>query len=43
MQVEAVSRATGAAPQLRRARVLLVEDNARLAASIREYLENHNI
>ena len=43
MQVEAVSRATGAAPQLRRSRVLLVEDNARLAASIREYLENHNL
>ncbi|APV52275.1 DNA-binding response regulator [Betaproteobacteria bacterium GR16-43] len=43
MQVESVSRTTGAAPQLRRARVLLVEDNARLAASIREYLENHNL
>ena len=43
MQVEAVSRASGAAPQLRRSRVLLVEDNARLAASIREYLENHNL
>jgi two-component system, OmpR family, response regulator RstA len=43
MQVESVSRTTGAAPQLRRARVLLIEDNARLAASIREYLENHNL
>ncbi len=44
MQVDVVSRSAAApAPQVRRARVLLVEDNARLAASIRDYLENHNL
>jgi len=44
MHVEAISRsAGGTAPQVRRSRVLLVEDNARLAASIRDYLENHNL
>ena len=44
MQVDVVSRnAAGTAPQVRRSRVLLVEDNARLAASIRDYLENHNL
>jgi two-component system, OmpR family, response regulator RstA len=44
MQVDVVSRsATGPAAQARRSRVLLVEDNARLAASIRDYLENHNL
>src|SRR5580765_567943 len=44
MQVDVVSRnGTSSAPQVRRARVLLVEDNARLAASIRDYLENHNL
>ena len=44
MQVDVVSRnASGPVPQVRRSRVLLVEDNARLAASIRDYLENHNL
>ena len=43
MQVEAISRSAGTAPPLKRPRVLLVEDNVRLAASIRDYLENHNL
>jgi len=43
MQIEAVSRSTAPASAPRRCRVLLVEDNARLAASIRDYLENHNL
>jgi two-component system response regulator RstA len=43
MQLEAATRTSGAAIQQRRSRVLLVEDNARLAASIRDYLENHNL
>ena len=36
-----LARETGAAPTTRRSRVLLVEDSARLAASIREHLERH--
>ena len=45
MHVEAASmtRPTSVASAERRCRVLLVEDNARLAASIRDYLENHNL
>ena len=34
-------QAAGDAPAARRSRVLLVEDNTRLAASIRDYLERH--
>ena len=36
-----LAREPGAATTTRRSRVLLVEDSARLAASIREYLERH--
>jgi two-component system, OmpR family, response regulator RstA len=36
-----LSREPGEAPAMARARVLLVEDSARLAASIRDYLGNH--
>ncbi|QJR13472.1 response regulator transcription factor [Usitatibacter palustris] len=43
MQVEALSRSASPAAAVRRCRVLLVEDNARLAGSIRDYLENHNL
>jgi len=43
MQIEALSRSPAPASTPRRCRVLLVEDNARLAASIRDYLENHNL
>ena len=43
MQVEAPSRPAATAPAVRRCRVLLVEDNARLAGSIRDYLESHNL
>ena len=38
-----MSRPASVASAERRCRVLLVEDNARLAASIRDYLENHNL
>ena len=38
-----VQRPSGVAPATRRCRILLVEDNARLAASIRDYLEGHNL
>ncbi len=37
-----LSREPGSAPAARRCRVLLVEDSARLAASIRDYLERHS-
>jgi two-component system response regulator RstA len=43
MQVQAMPRSAPVAAADRRCRVLLVEDNARLAASIRDYLENHNL
>ncbi|MGZ5582596.1 MAG: response regulator [Usitatibacter sp.] len=43
MHAEAtLSRDPGATSANRRCRVLLVEDSARLAASIRDYLERHN-
>ena len=43
MHAEAtVTREDAVAPPTRRLRVLLVEDSARLAASIRDYLERHN-
>jgi len=35
-------QAAGDAPAARRSRVLLVEDNTRLAASIRDYLARHS-
>ena len=38
----ALSRDTPQAAPARRCRVLLVEDSARLAASIRDYLERHS-
>ncbi|HSJ97052.1 MAG TPA: response regulator transcription factor, partial [Myxococcota bacterium] len=38
----AASRDSDAAPAIRRPRLLLVEDSARLAASIRDYLERHH-
>ncbi len=41
--VAASSPSAGVAPPAARPRVLLVEDNARLAASIREYLEKHQV
>jgi two-component system response regulator RstA len=41
MHAEAVSQEPAAAAPARRSRVLLVEDSARLAASIRDYLERH--
>jgi len=37
----ALSRPTAAPAEKRRARILLVEDSARLAASIRDYLQQH--
>jgi two-component system response regulator RstA len=44
MQLDATaSRSTAPSAAVRRCRVLLVEDNARLAGSIRDYLENHNL
>ena len=43
MHIEAMIRPASVAAAERRCRVLLVEDNARLAASIRDYLENHNL
>jgi two-component system, OmpR family, response regulator RstA len=43
MHAEAtVTRDPEASPSTRRCRVLLVEDSARLAGSIRDYLERHN-
>lgn len=43
MPVEALARSAATTAEARRCRVLLVEDNARLAASIRDYLETHNL
>lgn len=43
MQLEATASRVAPTASVRRCRVLLVEDNARLAASIRDYLENHNL
>ena len=41
MHAEALARETAPPPAPSRSRVLLVEDSARLAASIRDYLERH--
>lgn len=38
---QSLARETGPAASQRRSRVLLVEDSARLAASVRDYLERH--